>query len=412
MRCASSGGNSVSREQRKALIEAIENKRDSKVIAYVTSDRRGLEVQIAGDVVPVLHEHILAIPEAERSKLDLFLYSRGGHGDVPWSIVSMFREYCQEGSFSVLIPYRAHSAATVIALAADEIVMTKKSELSPIDITLVGPYSEKDEDTKQRLPISVEDVKGYFSLLEKVGCKRTDEKMNAFELLTDRVHSLALGRVYRALQETELVALRLLSTRATPFSEEDNRKIVEKISSEIYSHEHAISRTEAVEYVGLKQINNAEAEDIQIADELWNLYEQYKVLFHLEEPFTPEEHLVTNDLEEDVWTDLNLACVESLHRVDICKQSMRVRRLRQVPPQVQLNLTNLSVPIALPSLPAGANQQQINALVGQVVSTVVPQSLGNAAQVAAQELMKALPQAGFERFIFGAGWKEEGSDED
>jgi hypothetical protein len=398
----------MSREQRNALIESIEKKRKSKVIAYVTSDRRGLEVQIASDVVPILHEHILAIPEAERSKLDLFLYSRGGHGDVPWSIVSMFREYCQQGSFSVLIPYRAHSAATVIALGADEIVMTRKSELGPIDTTIVGPYNEKDEDTKQRLPISVEDVKGYFSLLEELGCERADEKMNAFELLSDRVHSLALGKVYRVLQETELVALRLLSTRATPFSEEENQKIVKRISSEIYSHEHAISRTEAVDYVGLQQTRNAE--EIQVADELWALYEEYKLLFHLDEPYTPEEYLVTNDLEEHVWTDLNLACIESLDRLDVCKQSMRVKRLRQIPPQVQLNLTNLSVPIALPALPAGINQQQINALVEQVISAVVPQSLGGAAQAAAHELMRALPQAGFERFSFDAGWREEQSD--
>lgn len=401
----------MSREQRKALIESIETKRDSKVIAYVTSDRRGLAMPIDYDVVQILHKHILGIPETQRSKLDLFLYSRGGHGDVPWSIVSMFREYCQEGSFSVLIPYRAHSAATVIALGADEIVMTKKSELGPIDITLVGPYSEKDEDTKQRLPISVEDVKGYFSLLEEVGCKRTDEKMNAFQLLTDRVHSLALGRVYRVLQETELVALRLLSTRAAPFSEEDNRRIVEQISSEIYSHEHAISRTEAVDYIGLKQINNAEAEDIQIADELWNLYEEYNVLFQLEHPFTAEEYLVLNDLEEHTWTDLKLGCIESSQRVDVYTKDMRMRKLREVPQQVQLNLTNLNVPISLPGLPAGVNQEEIKALVEQVVSAVVPQSLGNAAQAAAQELMRALPLAGFESSDFNAGWKEEVLDE-
>lgn len=48
----------------------------------------------------------------------------------------MFREYSKQGSFSVLTPYRAHSAATVISLGADEIIMTEKSELGPIDITL------------------------------------------------------------------------------------------------------------------------------------------------------------------------------------------------------------------------------------------------------------------------------------
>ncbi|GAH72171.1 unnamed protein product, partial [marine sediment metagenome] len=242
----------------------------------------------------------------QQKKLDLIIYSRGGQSDVPWAIVSMFREYSQQGSFSVLIPYRAHSGATVVTLGADEIVMTRKAELGPIDITMQsGPYNPTEKDSRQRLPISVEDVTGYFSLLEKVGCERPDEKMKGFEFLTNKVHPLALGKVSRLLEETKSVALRLLETRAEPFSDEENRKIVQKISSEVYSHSHAISRTEAIKYIGLKQVKKAE--DIGIADKLWELYEEYKALFHLDKPFTPEEYLVSNDLEEHTWTDLNLA---------------------------------------------------------------------------------------------------------
>jgi hypothetical protein len=106
----------MGRAERSALIKAIETKRNSKVIVYVTSDRLNLSAQIAGDVLSIIHDHILGFDEAHRSKLDLFLYSRGGHSDVPWALVSMFRQYCHKGSFCVLVPYRAHSAATVICL--------------------------------------------------------------------------------------------------------------------------------------------------------------------------------------------------------------------------------------------------------------------------------------------------------
>lgn len=397
----------MSRKNRKKIIQEIEKKRGSKVIAYVTSDRFGLSVPIEGDVVSLIHEHILRLKGEEQLKLDLFIYSRGGQSDVPWTIVSMFREFSQKGSFSVLIPYRAHSAATVISLGADEIVMTKKAELGPIDITMSsGPYNPTEKNSNQRLPISVEDVTGYFSLLEKVGCERPDEKMKGFELLTNHVHPLALGTVSRLLEETKLVALRLLSTRANPFSEEENHEIIRRISSEVYSHNHAISRTEAVKYLGLTQVKNAE--DIDITDELWALYEEYKELFHFEDPFKPEEYLISNNLEENTWTDLNLACVESLKRFDIWKKSMRVKRLRQVPPTINLNLTNLNLPaINIPNLPPNVSQEQINAIVQQVVSGVIQQSLNDAAQVAVQQLIKSLPQAGFERFAFNSGWKKE-----
>jgi len=396
----------MSRENRKRIIQEIEKKRGSKVITYITSDRSGLSVRIAGDVVSLIHEHISALKEEEQAKLDFFVYSRGGQSDVPWAIVSMFREYSQKGSFSVLIPYRAHSAATVIALGADEIIMTKKAELGPIDITMSGPYNQTEKDSHQRLPISVEDVTGYFSLLERVGCERPDEKMKGFELLANQVHPLALGSVSRLLEETKLVALRLLSTRANPFSEEENHEIVRRISSEVYSHNHAVSRTEATRYIGLKQVKTAE--EVNIADELWALHEEYRELFHLEDPFTPEEYLISNNLEENTWEDLNLACVESLKRFDTCKKSLRVRRLRQVPPQINLNLTNINLPaINIPNLPPNVSQEQINKLIQQVVSAVIQQSLNNAVQVAVQQLIKSLPQVGFEHFPFNAGWKEE-----
>ncbi len=393
------------RANRKSIIQEIERKRGSKVIAYVTSDRANLSVGIAGDVISIIHNHILALEE-EKMKLDLFIYSRGGGSDLPWAIVSMVREYAQEGSFSVLIPYRAHSAATVIALGADEIVMTKKAELGPIDVTMSsGPYNPTEKDSNQRLPISVEDVTGYFSLLEKIGCTRPDEKMKGFELLTNNVHPLALGTVSRLLEQTKLVGLRLLSTRGNPFSEAENQEIIKALSSEVYSHSHAISRSEAVKYIKLRQVKNAE--DFGISDEIWALYEEYRSLFHLEDPFQPEQYLIANDLEEHTWNNLNLACVESVKGFDICKKSERVKRLRKVPPQVNINLSNVNFPtINIPNLPASITQQQIDALIQQAAGVAIQQSLNNAIQIAVEQLIKSLPQIGFEHISFNSGWKK------
>ena len=225
----------MGRTERVALIQSIERKRNSKVISYITSDRRNLASLIADDAVSIIHDHLLSMDEKDRTKLDLFIYSRGGNSDVPWTLVSMFRQYCHAGSFSVLIPYRAHSAATVISLGADEIVMTKKGELGPIDATMSsGPYNPVEGDTRNRLPVSVEDVNGFFALLDRIGCERSTEKMEGFKQLTDKVHPLALGAVNRLLEETKLVALRLLSTRAKPFSEEVNNGIIRKPVS--YTH--------------------------------------------------------------------------------------------------------------------------------------------------------------------------------
>jgi hypothetical protein len=395
----------MSRTNRKKIIENIEKKRGSKVISYVTSDRPGIGVRIAGDVVSLIHEHIQSLKEKDREKLDLFIYSRGGNSDVPWTLVSMIREYSKKGSFSVLIPYRAHSAATLISLGADEIVMTKKAELGPIDITIgSGPYNPTEKNSNKRLPISVEDVTGYFSLLDKVGCDRKDEKMKGFELLTNNVHPLALGTVSRLLEETKLAGLRLLNTRAESFSEEENREIIKRLSSEVYSHTHTISRSEAEIYLGLKQVKNAE--DFKIENYLWNLYKEYLNLFEFETPFRPEEHLIANNLEENTWKNMKLACVESINRFDIFQQDIRVRKLRKIPPQISLNLQNVNVPqINIPNLPANITPQQINTQLQGIVNAVLQQYLNNAVQTATKQLLTSLPQAGFERIAFNSGWK-------
>jgi hypothetical protein len=317
----------------------------------------------------------------------------------------MFRQYCQRGSFSVLIPYRAHSAATVICLGADEIVMSKKGELGPIDATIVrGPYNPTEANTPNRLPVSVEDVNGYFALLDRVGCGRSEEKMEGFQELAKRVHPLALGAVNRLLEETKLVGLRLLSTRAKPFPEEENESIIKKLSSELYSHSHAINRSEAVKYLGLRHVKTAEDENLD--NEMWSLYGEYRDLFEFEKPFMAEEHLVSGELDDFTWKDLPIACVETVGRLDIYRQSLRVRRLRQVPPTLTVNLSNLGLPaINFPTIPEGVNQQQIAALVQQAVQGIAQQSLNSAVQNAIRELVKNLPQTGFEHIVFDAGWK-------
>lgn len=397
----------MARDERRSLIEAIQNKRGSKVICYVTSDRQNLSAQIAGDVVSIIHDHILGLEADQRSKLDLFIYSRGGHSDVPWALVSMFRQYCHKGSFSVLVPYRAHSAATVICLGADEIVMTKKGELGPIDATMAsGPFNPTEGSTPNRLPVSVEDVNGYFALLDRFGCERPTEKMEGFKELTQRVHPLALGAVNRLLEETKLVGLRLLSTRAKPFAEDENHDIIKKLSSEVYSHSHAINRTEAVKYLGLKHVKTAESASLD--SEMWDLYLQYRELFQLEVPFVPEEKLVVDNLDEHVWKSLPFACVESVNRFDLCQKSLRVKKLRNIPPTVNLNLNDLNMPtINLPALPQPIDPQQLSSLIQQAVTATVQQSLNAAVQIAIDLLLKSLPQKGFEHVVFDAGWRNE-----
>ncbi|TLZ39964.1 MAG: hypothetical protein E6K23_11425, partial [Gammaproteobacteria bacterium] len=132
----------MSYEARRALINRIQELRGSRVICFLTSLRQNVPGLIAEDQVRVFFEHLQLLPERPVEKLDIFLVSNGGQSTVPWRLTALFREF--GSSIGVLVPYRAYSAATMVALGADEIVMHPFGELGPIDPTVQNEFNPKD----------------------------------------------------------------------------------------------------------------------------------------------------------------------------------------------------------------------------------------------------------------------------
>jgi ClpP class serine protease len=130
------------RERRTALIKEIQAKRDGHLlIAYITSTRPGFEIQMGDDVLPFIHQRLEAGKAAATKGVDLFIHSNGGSGTVPWRIVSLIREYTK--NFAVLVPHHAFSAATLVALGADKIIMHKMGCLGPIDPSVANAFNPK-----------------------------------------------------------------------------------------------------------------------------------------------------------------------------------------------------------------------------------------------------------------------------
>jgi hypothetical protein len=76
--------------------------------------------------------------------LDLILHSPGGTAEAAEAIVEYLRGRFQE--FRVIVPIAAMSAATMISMAADEIVMGAHSQLGPIDpqLTIQTPEGPRN----------------------------------------------------------------------------------------------------------------------------------------------------------------------------------------------------------------------------------------------------------------------------
>ncbi len=270
---------------KKELLERLEEKRGSRIVTYVTGDRQPFNARVAGDVVPLLNKQLEKFGKCK--KISLFLYTSGGDMLAPIRIVKLIRNHCDD--FEVLIPYKAHSAGTLICLGADKIVMGKLGELTPVDPSTGHPFNPQNPNNHQKkLEISVEDLNSYFLFAkEKAGVK--DDQMNeVYKLLVDKLHPLSIGNAYRAYRMSKMLTERLLSLHVNIEQEKEKvKKIVKEITGDITIHAYPIDRGEA-EDMGLK----VETPDEETEKAMIGLYEEYAKAMKLGQPFHPSELLV------------------------------------------------------------------------------------------------------------------------
>ena len=267
--------------ERVKIIREIEKLRGSSVICYMTSLRVGVPAAMAEDAVREIFDHLLALPKRPVEKLDLFLCSNGGDAILPWRLVPVFRQFAER--FSVLIPFHAYSAATILALGANEIVMHPFGVLGPIDPTVTNEFNPQIPEGRL-VGISVEDVKAYVNFVkETVGITHEDELVRLVEILANKVHPLALGNVERFLSQSRMIARKLLKTHLDNVSECDIEDIIESLASKLYFHGHPINRHEADQelHLPVKQASDG------VDDLMWKLYLDFEEEFQNRQPFQP-----------------------------------------------------------------------------------------------------------------------------
>lgn len=310
----------MERTRRMELIKKIEEKRESRLLVYITGDRRELETKIGMDVFPMFHEHLMGMGRQER--IDLYLYSPGGITIAGYALVNLIREFCKK--FDVIIPFKALSCATLISLGADEVIMTPMGQLSPIDPSVqhpVGPVVQiPGQPTGRTVPVNVEDVNAFVDLARKeVGLKNEESMKKVFELLGTKVHPLALGAVQRAREQIAFLASNLLRYHID--DDEKIERIVKIITRERFSHNYIIGRREAKEILGL---NIKEPEEDLLKD-IIDLFDTYSKILELNTPYNPEIYL--SGSESGIF-DFNRAIIESSDLTHVFRTKKEIRRVQ------------------------------------------------------------------------------------
>lgn len=320
----------MGKEQRQALIREVEEVLNSKLICYVTGDRRGLETKIAGDTLPLIYDHLRDIGKVPR--IDVFLYTVGGDSLAGWALVSLVREFCER--LGVIIPFRALSCGTLIALGADELIMAQGAQLSPVDPSLASPYNPPAPGLPpgkvQLLPVSVEDMIGYLKLArEEAGIKGDEGISKIMAVLSEKVHPMALGAVYRSREQIRFLARKLLAMH-----EKDPDKIeslVNSLTIELPSHQYLIGRKE-IQELGLNIVESSGRLDQLI----WDLYKDYEQQLQLNVPYNPEAVLGT---VSTLTASFDRAFIETLKpdgnlRGHVFSTQREIRRVQSTQPGV------------------------------------------------------------------------------
>ncbi|MDX2053618.1 MAG: hypothetical protein SFV15_14555 [Polyangiaceae bacterium] len=279
-------------ETRKGLIEQVEALRPGrKMICFFNFDRLsepavplGLDTAFNADTKAALFR---VLKETGSSKIDICLYTRGGDVNGVWPLVSIVREF--DPDFEVLVPFRCHSAGSLLALGAKKIVLTAMAELSPIDPSTGNQFNPLDPArSTSRLAISVEDVRAFRSfILDQFQIDPANElealRQNVgpyLGRLAHEVHPLALGNVYRVHQQIQQLAKKLLLLHPIPNRRED--QIIEALTTRFWSHLHMVNRYEARDILGAEHVDFASDE---LAGALDVLLRSYEDTFELRRPF-------------------------------------------------------------------------------------------------------------------------------
>jgi len=263
--------------ERKATYAAIETHRRAPMVAFITSARPGAEAIIAGDAVREFVDQFFTLPEGTQN-LDVLVNSMGGDGLASWRIASIIRERLgPNGKFRVLVPHYAFSAATILALGADEIYLHPTACLGPVDpqITITT------KDGPQRF--AYEDLVSFASFLKDEGKLSEQEHLaGLLDNLVKEIRPSVLGASKRSSSQSVTMARRLLAMHMKATEAQKVDAIAEKLNKSYFSHGHAVSRTEAKE-LGLKVADD----DPTLNELIWKGYRDAEEEMQMRKRFDP-----------------------------------------------------------------------------------------------------------------------------
>lgn len=167
----------------KTPIPPEEHKKPSEIrylLFFVYNERAPVSKEDIFDLIDQLNK-ITTPPEETR--IDMIIISNGGFPHAAYQMMNVVRAKCKK--LKAIIPLYAKSAATLMSLAADEIIMGPQSEIGPIDMQMEHPLIEN---------LHISALEGYFPFIQLFGKYATDFFPIAVKLAEQISQNMAIKR--------------------------------------------------------------------------------------------------------------------------------------------------------------------------------------------------------------------------
>jgi hypothetical protein len=243
-------------QRTQPVIKKLSDLLGEQVVTYWNSTKGSI---CQNDVVGL---YALLQNTGKLERLSFFVKSDGGSGQASLRMVNLLRQYIKH--LTILAPLECQSAATMLALGADRILMGPLAHLSAVDTSLTHDLSPIDRDN-DRVSVSNDELLRVIRLWTEQSKGST---ANPYEALFPYVHPLVIGAVDRSSALSTRICEEILSYHVKDL--EKAREISNTLNSGYPSHTYPITLREA-KRIGL----NVEPMDESVNSMLFELNEIY-----------------------------------------------------------------------------------------------------------------------------------------
>ena len=271
------------RAQRIALIQRIQGLRKRPLVSYVTTLNPLPKV-----TAYISHEDIVPFGEVldsvDGDSVDVLLESPGGLSEVAVELASLLRNRFKNVAF--IIPHAAMSAATMLVMSGDAILMDHRSALGPIDPQFVG--ADGRLQPAQAILTGIETIKkavvdnkgvlnpAYIPILRNVDPGKLQSAIDASRL-SEKI-------VTEYLVEHKFGSWTHHSSTKKVVTPEERQARAAKVAADLCNHEKWLSHSHPIKIADMRAMkvviddygdHKVRPENKELQEAIWSLWVHY-----------------------------------------------------------------------------------------------------------------------------------------